>query len=59
LNTLDIIANDPFKGKGLLGNLKGYYSYRIRDYRIIYEIDNEKLHVYIEKIAHRKESYNQ
>ena len=57
IEAMDFISEDPFRGKALVGNLKGYYSYRVRDYRIIYEIENTMLHVYIEKIAHRKDSY--
>ena len=57
ISALDVISEDPFIGKCLVGNLKGYLSYRVRDYRIIYEIENKDISVYIEKIAHRKESY--
>jgi len=35
---LDDIRENPFSGKLLSGNLKGYRSYRVGDYRIIYEI---------------------
>jgi len=59
IDALDLIAEKPYAGKPLVGNLKGYFSYRVRDYRIIYEIEDMKLLVYIEKIAHRKESYNE
>ncbi len=51
------ISQDPYKATALTGNLKGYYSYRVGDYRIIYEIIKQKLLVYIEKIEHRREVY--
>ena len=54
---LDKISENPHSGKALVGNLKGYYSYRIRDYRIIFEIEKKKSFVYIEKIEHRREVY--
>jgi len=54
---LDTISDTPYLGKALVGNLKGYWSYRVRDYRILYEIEKERLIVYVERIAHRKESY--
>ena len=57
IDAIDSIANNPYSGKALLGNLKGYWSYRLRDYRIIYEIEDKRLLVFIEKIAHRRESY--
>ncbi|GBF79857.1 type II toxin-antitoxin system RelE family toxin [Aphanothece sacrum] len=39
--------------KVLKGRLKGYYRYRIGDYRIIYEIDHQTIQVIVVKIAHR------
>ncbi len=40
-------------------NLKGEEAYRIRvgDYRIIYEIDNDKIIVTVVSVGHRKEVY--
>ncbi len=52
---LDLLLNDPFSGKALVGNLKGYYSYRVRDYRVLYAIENERLLVL--QIEHRREAY--
>ena len=57
IKALDIIAENPKAGKSLVANLKGFWSYRVRDYRILYEIKHEEIMVYVEKIAHRKESY--
>jgi len=57
ISALEEIKRDPFIGKNLTGNLKGFWSYRIRNYRILYEIEKKRLFVFIEKIAHRKESY--
>ena len=56
---LDVIAENPQAGKALVANLKGFWSYRVRDHRIIYEIKHEEIMVYVEKIAHRKESYQE
>ncbi|MEW5691720.1 MAG: type II toxin-antitoxin system RelE/ParE family toxin [Candidatus Hydrogenedentota bacterium] len=46
----------PRKGKELVGDFKGLFSYRIGDYRIIYSIisNNEIL---ILRVAHGKEVY--
>jgi mRNA interferase RelE/StbE len=57
MNALEDIAADPYSAKPLTGDLSGYYSYRVGDYRIIYEIDAPKLVVYVEKLLHRKEVY--
>lgn len=54
---LDKIAENPYSGKSLVGNLKGYYSYRVRNYRILFEIEEKESLVYIEKIESRKEVY--
>jgi len=56
----EILENNPFQHpniKALKGQLKGYYRYRIGDYHIIYEIDNQTIQVIIIKIAHRKNIY--
>jgi len=53
----DLISEDPYKGKKLLGDLTGNYSYRlnIRD-RIIYLIDEKMGVVYIKRT---RTHYNQ
>ncbi len=43
--------------KPLKGNLAGQYRYRVGDYRVIYRICEQQVHVLVLKIAHRKESY--
>jgi mRNA-degrading endonuclease RelE of RelBE toxin-antitoxin system len=43
--------------QGIVGDLKGYYSYPVREYRILFEIEKKKLFIYVEKIEHRKEVY--
>ena len=43
--------------KALKGKLKGYYRYRVGDYRVIYEINNQTIQVIVVKIAHRKNIY--
>jgi len=48
----EVIANNPFQGKKLLGDLAGSYSYRLsyKD-RIVYSIDTKGKVVYIERAA--------
>ncbi|MGI9500042.1 MAG: type II toxin-antitoxin system RelE family toxin, partial [Geminicoccaceae bacterium] len=41
----------------LFGNLAGKWRYRVGDYRIICEIEDEHLVVVIVKIGHRREVY--
>lgn len=51
---------DPRNGnnvKRLAGEWSGYLRYRIGDWRVIYRIDDIKLHVNVLIIAHRREAY--
>jgi mRNA interferase RelE/StbE len=43
--------------KPLKGDFAGYYRYRIGDYRVIYEVDDETNQVIVNTIAHRSEVY--
>ena len=54
----NVIAKDPFSGKQLKGKYTGLLSYRFSDYRIIYEIRQQKLLVVILRIRHRKDVYD-
>jgi len=49
------IYTNPHKGKKLIGELEGEYSWRVESFRIIYTI--EKKDIWIETVRHRKESY--
>lgn len=44
-------------GKALQGQLANLWRYRIGDYRVIVEIQDEELVVYVVKIGHRKDIY--
>ena len=54
---VDILANSPYLGKPLKGDLKGRYLYRVADYRVIYSILKQELIVWIIKVMHRREAY--
>ena len=45
------------KIKKLKGKWKGFYRLRLRNYSIIYEKVEEKLIIYIIRVAHRREVY--
>ncbi|NLK67194.1 MAG: type II toxin-antitoxin system RelE/ParE family toxin [Campylobacteraceae bacterium] len=45
------------KIKHLKGEFLGLYRLRLRTYRIIYEKQNDRLVIYILRVAHRKEVY--
>ena len=50
---------DPRRfGKPLSGDLAGLWRYRVRDYRMICNIEDDKLIVLIVRVAHRKGVYD-
>ena len=58
LDTRVATSADPTRlGKGLTGLLKGYWRYRVGNYRIIAKIENQRLVVYVVEIDHRSEIY--
>lgn len=56
-----LLATDPAQLKNNIKPLKGEYSgkfrLRVRDYRIIFRIEEEKVLIMIIRIGHRKEVY--
>ena len=54
----NLTQNPKFYGKPLTSNLAGLWSYRTADFRIIYEIEENKLIVIVIEIEHRKNVYD-
>ena len=54
---IETLSSNPYQGKKLKGQLKGTFSLRAGDFRIIYSIHKERLMIYIIDIGHRKEIY--
>jgi mRNA interferase RelE/StbE len=51
-------SEDPRRfGKPLRADLAGLWRYRVRDYRLICQIQNEVLVVLVVAVGHRKEIY--
>ena len=50
--------NPRIHGKGLTANRSGQWRYRVGDYRIIAEIQDNKVIVLVLNIGHRREIYN-
>ena len=57
ISSLQLLTKKPFKGKPLQAYLKGLYSLRVGDYRIVYKVLKDKRSIVILKIGHRKEVY--
>lgn len=50
--------DDPTsRGKGLTGNLAGYWRYRIGDYRVITQLHNGEMIITVVKVNHRSQVY--
>ena len=49
--------NPRIKGKALTGDLKGLWRYRVEDYRILAEIQDDKIVILIFDIGHRSKIY--
>ena len=46
-------------GKPLTASLKGYWSYRVGDYRIIADIQDDKILILITEVGHRRAIYKE
>ena len=51
------VDNPRIHGKALKGDLKDYWRYRVGDYRIIAEINNDEIQIVVIEIGHRKDVY--
>jgi len=52
-------ANDPRRfGRPLLGDLKGFWRYRVGDYRVVATIEDDRFVVVVVKVGHRRDVYD-
>ena len=56
LKELKILEEKPLAGKQLVGRLSELKSFRVGDYRIIYQLSEQK--IIIRTIGHRKKVYD-
>jgi mRNA interferase RelE/StbE len=54
---LERLAEDPRLGKPLHGDLAPFWSYRVGDYRVVYEIRDKELVVLVVMLGHRRAIY--
>ena len=54
----ETLATNPHSGKRLKGRYAGLYSYRVSDYRIVYEIASRELRIVVLRIRHRRDVYD-
>jgi mRNA interferase RelE/StbE len=54
---LHTAQNPRLSGRPLRGDKKGLWRYRVGDYRLICDIQDERLTVLLLRVGHRKEAY--
>jgi mRNA interferase RelE/StbE len=57
-NRLEGIADPRSLGRGLTGERAGQWRYRVGDYRVLAEIRDVEIVIYVFKIGHRRDIYN-
>jgi mRNA interferase RelE/StbE len=57
IEAIDNLANNPFRGTQLKGDLTGLRRIRIGQYRIIYEIQSKELIILLLSVGHRRDIY--
>ena len=57
LEKLEKVENPRAFGEKLTGNLAGYWKYRVGDYRIVAEIQDDKLVIFVISIGKRETIY--
>ena len=56
-STVDSLLAKPTIGTELAAELDGYWSYRVRRYRIIYRINEEECYIEVYHVGHTREVY--
>ena len=55
---LEGCTNPRIHGRGLTANLGGQWRYRVNDYRLIADIQDDRVVILIVKVAHRSTVYD-
>ena len=54
---IDGLAENPFAGSALKGELRGLRRIRVGEYRIVYEVQETELVVLVIRVRHRRDVY--
>lgn len=58
MNEVATLDNPRQKGKALKSNLSGLWRYHVGDYRVICDIQDEKILITVLRVEHRKNIYD-
>lgn len=58
MDEVSTLKNPKSRGKMLVGNLLGYWRYRVGAYRILCKIVDNTMIIFVVDIGHRKEVYD-
>lgn len=53
------LARDPQIGAPLIGDLAGFWKYRVRRFRVVYEVDRARRALRVVAVGHRNVIYEQ
>jgi mRNA interferase RelE/StbE len=57
--SLNELRTNPYTGKDLQAELSGFISFRIKQYRIIYDIDDDQKSIQVYYVGRRRDVYEQ
>ena len=57
VSAIDRLAENPFLGDALKGDMRGLRRLRVGDYRVLYEVRESVLVVLVVRVAHRRDVY--
>lgn len=57
MRNIEKLEEPRAKGKALSANLRGFWRYRISDYRVICEIQDDEIIIIVVEIGHRSNIY--
>lgn len=57
INAIDLLKTNPAAGSVLKGEFSGLRRIRVGNYRVVYEVQDEKLVILVIRIGHRREVY--
>ena len=57
MKEIERLDNPRVRGEALVENLKGFWRYRVGDWRVICDIVDEEIIIHVIEVGHRREVY--